>query len=288
MASWRFWVSLAIGLATFSMPCWSQQPPSSELQRLFERLLQNPSDIELNFRYAELAIEQDRLRSALAAYERILATDPENAEAKAGIERIRRLLRPEFTDATVIVGGQYESNPRRAGKGVPGGDDVLAVTQADVIDERRIGGYRLRSEADFFANFHNRFTDIDYGRVAGNSGPVLGLDEDWEIRPAVGGGYAWLDGQTFYGEGSSLLSLYSLGRGPFRRVDLAFAYDKVSETFAHRDAYQIGLGPQLYWVNQVTDQDIVLLSPFYRFNGVVGSGPPGIGPSAQPFPLESH
>ena len=288
MALWRFWVSLAIGLAVLATPCRSQEPPPSELQRLFDRLQQNPFDIELNFRYAELAIEQDRLRSALAAYERILATDPENAEAKAGVERIRRLLRPEFTDATVIGGGQYESNPRRAGKGVSGGDDVLAVTQADVIDERRIGQYRLRSEADFFANFHDRFTEIDYGRVAANSGPILGLHEDWEIRPAIGGGYAWLDGQTFYGEGSSLLSLYSLGAGPLRRVDLLFEYDKVSETFARRDAYQIALSPQLYWVNRVTDQDIVLLSPFYRFNGVVGSGPPGIGPSAQPFPLESH
>jgi hypothetical protein len=279
---------LVIGLAAYSTPCWSQQPAPGELQQLFQRLLQNPSDIELNFRYAELAIEQDRLRSALAAYERILATDPENAEAKEGIERIRRLLRPEFTDATVIVGGQYETNPLRAGRGVPGGDDVLAVTQGQVIDERRIGGYRLHSEGDLFANFHNRFTDVNYGRVGGNTGPVLGLAEDWEIQPALGAAYAWLDGQSFYGEGSSLLSLISRGTGPIQRINLSFAYDKISENFAHRDAYQIELGPQLYWINQVTDQDIVLLTPFYRFNGVAGSGPPGRGPTSQPFPLESH
>lgn len=288
MASRRLLAWLAIGLAAFSAPCWGQQPPPGELQQLFQRLLQNPSDIPLNFRYAELAIEQDRLRSALAAYERILATDPENAEAKEGIERIRRLLRPEFTDATVIVGGQYETNPRRSGKGVPGGDDVLAVTQASVVDERRVAGYRLRSEGDLYANFYNRFTDIDYGRVGANSGPILGLSEEWEIRPALGAAYAWLDGQTFYGAGDAIVSFYSQAGGPLRRIDLQFEYDKISEAFAHRDAYQIGLTPQLYWVNQLTDQDIVLLTPFYRFNGVSGSGPPGRGPTSQPFPLESH
>ncbi len=288
MASRRLLAWLAIGLAACSTPCWSQQPPSSEFQQLFQRLLLNPSDVGLNFRYAELAIEQDRLRSALAAYERIMATDPENAEAKEGIERIRRLLRPEFTDATVIVGGQYETNPLLAGKGEPGGDDVLATTQGQVIDERRVGGYRLRSEGDLFANFHNRFTDVNYGRVGGNTGPILGLAEDWEIQPAVGAAYAWLDGQSFYGEGSSRLSLISRGAGPLRRIDFQFAYDKISENFAHRDAYQLEVSPQLYWINQITDQDIVLLNPFYRYNGVAGDGPAGRGPTSQPFPLISN
>ena len=288
MTSGRLLAWLAIGLAAFSVPCWSQQPPASELQQLFQRLLQNPSDIQLNFRYAELAMEQDRLRNALAAYERILATDPENAEAKEGIERIRRLLRPEFTDATVILGGEYATNPRLAGQGEPGGDDVLALIQASVIDERRLGAYRLHSEGDLYANFYNRFTDIDYGRVGGTTGPVLGLAEDWEIRPALGGAYSWLDGQNFYGAGDALVTFYSLAGGALRRIDLLFEYDKVSEAFAHRDAYQIALTPQLYWVNQLTDQDIVLLTPFYRYNGVNGTGPPGRGPTSQPFPLESH
>lgn len=288
MASRRLSAWLAIGLAVISTPCWSQQAPPAELQQLFQHLLQNPSDVGLNFRYAELAIEQDRLRSALAAYERILATDPENAAAKEGIDRIRRLLRPEFTDAIVIVGGQYETNPLLAGKGVPGGDDVLATTQGQVIDERRVGGYRLGSEGDFFANFHNRFTDVNYGRVGGSTGPILGLNEDWEIQPAVGAAYAWLDGQSFYGEGSSRLSLISQGAGPLRRIDFQFAYDKISETFAHRDAYQLEVSPQFYWINQVTDQDIVLLNPFYRYNGVAGDGPAGRGPTSQPFPLISN
>src|SRR5579862_129486 len=133
MRSVAGWLAAAAIVA--AAPCWSEEATSNNLQDVFQRLLENPSDVTLNFRYAELAIQQNRLRSALAAYERILATDPSNAEAKAGIRRINQLLEPEFTAVTLTLGGQYETNPRLAGTGRQAGDDASLTPQAEIVDE---------------------------------------------------------------------------------------------------------------------------------------------------------
>lgn len=274
-------------LIAIAAPCWGQEASPEALQAVFQRLLENPSDVALNFRYAELALQQNRLRSALAAYERVLATDPNNEEAKAGVRRIQQLLEPEFTSVTVTLGGQYESNPRLAGAGRPAGDAAALIPQAEVVDERRVGSLRLRSEGDVVADFYKRFSDLNYGKANANTGPVLSLG-DWQVRPALGFGYAWLNGNTFYDEATSLLTLAPPSGGPLRRINLQFSYDWIARSIAPRDAFQIEVAPQLYWVNQFTDQDTILVTPFYRFNGVNGSGPPGSGVGGQPFPLQSH
>ena len=77
-------------LAAFVAACGllpGQAQAQEELRRVFEQILQNPNDPELNFRYARLAEEKELLRKALGAYERILLNDPDNEEAKAGLRR---------------------------------------------------------------------------------------------------------------------------------------------------------------------------------------------------------
>src|SRR5688500_4001798 len=119
----RTWRSLAselgiagaCALAIFAPgPAYAQD--DVELRQVFEQILQDPGNPGLNLRYARLAIDRGEVRKALAAYERILAQDPNNEQAKAGIRRIQRELEPSVTKVTLLLGGQYESNARR----VPG------------------------------------------------------------------------------------------------------------------------------------------------------------------------
>src|SRR5688572_4814547 len=109
---------LATAIATVTSPLAVLAQDDAELRRIFEQILQDPGNPGLNLRYARLATERGDIRKALAAYERILAQDPTNEEAKAGIRRIQRELEPSITRVTLQLGGQYESNPRRlTGKG---------------------------------------------------------------------------------------------------------------------------------------------------------------------------
>ena len=85
-------ISRAIGTALIAaavsiLPAFAgddARAAEENLDTLFVRILINPTDVDLNLRYAKLAEEQGEIRKALATYERILLQDPDNSEAKAG------------------------------------------------------------------------------------------------------------------------------------------------------------------------------------------------------------
>src|SRR5438270_2432689 len=93
------------------VPAPDPKGPSPELTALYRQILATPTDTALNLRYAALAEQLGFRRKALTAYERILTYDPDNKEAQAGIDRIRRRLQPNETQFTFEFGGAFESNP---------------------------------------------------------------------------------------------------------------------------------------------------------------------------------
>ena len=97
---WRSAIAMAIAIAGPLSIAAAQEDP--ELRRVFEQILQDPGNPGLNFRYARLATDKGDIRKALAAYERILAQDPNNEEAKAAIRRSQRELEPTSTRITVV------------------------------------------------------------------------------------------------------------------------------------------------------------------------------------------
>ncbi len=96
-------VLLAFGLLI------GQAQGAEDIESVFQRLLQNPSDVELNLLYARLAEERGELARALATYERLLLQGPENATALAEAARIHRLLEPSLTAYVAILGYRYEA-----------------------------------------------------------------------------------------------------------------------------------------------------------------------------------
>jgi hypothetical protein len=84
----------------------------AELTRVYSLILRDPTNSQLNLRYAELAEASGKLRWALAAYERVLVNDPGNLEAQAGLQRVRRRLQPNTTQFTAELGAAGETNPR--------------------------------------------------------------------------------------------------------------------------------------------------------------------------------
>ena len=76
-----------VALATFFLLATPAIAAPDELARLNAQIINNPTDIELNLRYARLAEQRGEPRKALAAYERVLIYDPNNVEAKSGLDR---------------------------------------------------------------------------------------------------------------------------------------------------------------------------------------------------------
>lgn len=129
---WRVLVVAAI--AVFATP---GQVLADEITSVFDQLLSNPDDPALNLRYAELAMAQGETRKALSAYERVLARDPDNAEARRAYKKAKRQLQPAVTAFTLTTGLVFESNPRQVRSSSAEHDDDLSL-EANLLmfDER--------------------------------------------------------------------------------------------------------------------------------------------------------
>jgi hypothetical protein len=68
---------------------------ADEIADIYQRLQNEPRSVALNLQYARAAEKAGKLKWALPAYERALAADPGNPEAKSGIDRITNQLRAE-------------------------------------------------------------------------------------------------------------------------------------------------------------------------------------------------
>ncbi len=134
---------MAAAMALASGDARAQEQTLQELRRVFEQLLQDPTNSDLNFRYARIARERGELRKALAAYERVLATDPDNQEAQDGIRRVKRLLEPDATEVVALVGAQYEGNPQHENdSNISDTDDGVLTGRVVVTDDRKFGETR--------------------------------------------------------------------------------------------------------------------------------------------------
>lgn len=292
--AWCDWKPIFIGkvfgvvASAAVLPQAAHAQDDAELRRVFEQILQDPGNPGLNLRYARLAVERGEIRKALAAYERILAQDPNNEAAKAGIRRIQRELEPSVTRVTLLLGGQYESNPRRLAGSPSNRHDGTLSARIQGLHERRIGDLRWRAEGDVYANYHTRFHDIDFGIAGGRAGPVLELGDGFRVHPFIGGSYAWLTRRTFYTEGTAGATLEIEGESPLKSVSVRWGYQFVGEDFSTRDGTFVEVSPRFVANGLLVERSIAVVTPYWRYNGVFGSGPPGVDPRSEPFPARYH
>jgi hypothetical protein len=180
-----------------------------ELADLNQQILENPQDVALNLRYAHAAEEAGQLRLALTAYERILINDPSNEEARAGYERIRRMIEPAYTVARVEVGARWDSNP---------GNDTLDPQEGTtyfahgtVIDERGMGGHRWRSAVSAEVERTPDIDELNYAFLGVQTGPLMRVGPHTAALPAIGGAVASLGDDYYFSEAN--VGLTFEGRG---------------------------------------------------------------------------
>lgn len=161
---------------------------AKDLNSLHAQIMRDPTNTELNLQYARLAEASGTLRWALAAYERILLNDPNNVEARQGMQRVLRSLQPSFTLATLEVGVAYESNPRYyVGPKV---SEALGIGSLSIRDERYLFDTRWRTAFQTAGQVRQKNDDLNYGFVGIETGPMIALWNDVMFNPAIGGGAA--------------------------------------------------------------------------------------------------
>src|SRR5450759_2053904 len=122
-----------------------------------------------NLHFARAAEAAGVLRWALSAYERVTVNDPGNAEAQAGLQRVRRKLQPDYSQVTVELGSTVESNPRYYLG--PRRTEVEGLASASLRDERAINGLRWRTTGAVAGQIYSQSGDLGYGYAGLYTGP---------------------------------------------------------------------------------------------------------------------
>jgi hypothetical protein len=170
-----------------------------ELARLNMQIVNDPTNIELNLRYARLAEENGQPRKALAAYERVLVYDPNNVEAQKGLERIRVGILPTVTEIFTEFGGGWDTNPHEVPSGRMSDFDLFG--RIALRDERTLGDTRWRTSGLLSGDLFRESGDLNYGYGSLAVGPVYSVGSGFTLHPSIGGATSYFDHHLFYNEG---------------------------------------------------------------------------------------
>jgi hypothetical protein len=242
---------------------------ADELTDIYARIIANPVDTELNLQYAMVAEGRGEYRKALAAYERILVNDPGNEAARRGIQRVRRIIEPAVTLKTIELGAMLESNPLHAAEGGEG--DIYGYGRFGVRDERPMGAHRWRTLFNAYGELHARETELNYGSLTAETGPLIDLPGTWlTFRPGIGAGAAAFDGRFYYWDVNASAGLEGYLQGAYQWARLRAGYRQYDPSFTTHDGFYADLTGKLSFQNVIHDRDVFSLSPRLRWSGIEG------------------
>ena len=250
------------------------------LARLNQQILKAPSDITLNLQYAALAERLGLERLALAAYERILMTDPHNQAAQAGIDRVRRAIEPNTTQYVLAVGYAYETDPRYTQVDPTQGRNELD-SSLSIIDERTINDLRWRTLGDASILDHpgDGGSILDYGHIGAVSGPLLDTIRGVTFNPALGVGTAYFDHRWFYAEVSANAIFEIYPNGAEQALALRAAWRDYNHAFfpGTQGGYADAIGK--ITLPEIFPDTAIGLSPWARLSEIAG----GVGTAITPL-----
>ena len=240
-----------------------------DIDVLHAQILRNPANIELNLRFARLAEASGIPRWALAAYERVLAEDPLNPEARQGIQRILRGLQPSFTLVTAEFGVAYESNPRLYLP--PKRGELLGIGSLALRDERFLADTRWRTTGLLAGQVHQKNDELNYGYAGFDTGPVIDLAQGWRVHPALGAAAAYFDHHFFYSEAAASVTFEGSLEGAFQALRVRAAYRKYDDFFPSDEGFYADIRGRFSALNVLGEGSIAFLSPWLLWSDISGS-----------------
>jgi len=260
---------LAVSVFLLALLIVSPARASNQLDALYSQVLKHPEDSQLNLNFARAAEAAGVLRWALSAYERVTVNDPSNAEAQAGLQRVRRKLQPDYSQVTVELGSTAESNPRYYLG--PRRTEIEGLASASLRDERAINGLRWRTTGAVAGQIYSQSGDLGYGYAGLYTGTVLDLFSGVSMVPAVGGAATYYDQHFYYGEGAVSTTFEGASQGLYQSLQLKAAYRSYNDFFPSADGFYTEARARFAFPNALGNSGVVILSPWVLYSDLAGS-----------------
>lgn len=233
----------------------------------------DPTNVEAQLRYARAAEAAGKIEAAFPVYERVLALQPGNAEAAAGLRRIRNAIQPARHETFYEFGVQYETNPQR----LPSGTDPEFQLFGNMVGthERPAGDMRWRTVARLAGIWHGEQRDLNYGYAGGVTGPVIAVGTDSQIHAAIGGGASTFGGRFFYYEAEGDLTFEVGAAGATQTVRLRGGWRQYDPFWVTTNGFWADLTGKFIWP-QTQSGGAFILTPWLRWSDVAGTFVTGI------------
>jgi len=252
-----------------------------EITDVFDQLLSNPDDPALNMRYAELALAQGETRKALAAYERVLARDPGNREARRAYQKTKIALQPRVTAFTLTTGLTVESNPRQvSGSSAEHDGDVSLDASLLMYDERSLAGRRWRTLGRAGGHLFLEENDLNDAYVSVATGPVFEISKKTQLHIAPGAAFGALDGDWLYHDGLVRIALERRNKGNAQAVTTTVKYRDTNSSFNGDDGLIVQVDGRFLFTSRIKQGDALYFLPRFQYSEPGGSGPGRIFQSA--------
>lgn len=243
---------------------------ADELARLNAAIINDPRNIELNLAYARAAEARGDYGKALAAYERVVALDPGNAEGKAGANRAAVRLSPNTFQVFTEMGGGYESNPQNFSNRHDGTPELFA--RVLMKDERTLWDTRWRTTALFSGNLYTADSDLNYAYAGFAAGPVYAVTPTMTFHPSIGVGGSYFDHHYFYSEVFAT-ALFEGGEGLMNYiVRYRIGYRDYNDFFPSTQGGFADITAKFLFPGVIMKDDLVVVSPWWRWSGIDAVG----------------
>lgn len=253
---------------------------ADELSDAYEQVMQDPGNTAVNLRYAEIAERVGKDRLALATYERILANDPDNPEAAAGIQRIMRRLQPASTRWVASIGAGWESNPANAADHED--DSAIVLASMALRDIRNWGNTGWQTDALAVVNVVANDDRLDYGFLGAETGPVWDTRSWFSVHPALGVGISYYDNRTFYTEVFGSTTLEGITMGANQVIRLKVGYRDYTSHFTTDSGFYVHLDSRWSIPHIFGENDVFMISPWFRWSDINGGVPVTLNAEAEP------
>lgn len=281
----RALIAGALVVAAFAAPLDARAQTADEL---FAAVLRNPSDVEANLAFARAAEAEGALRHALAAYERVARTDPNNVEARRAYRRMQIALLPPRTSINVRFGAAVTDNVRLTPSDSVNAADVFLQGSLDIFDDRAVAGLQWRTLGEAAFRLHESQTELDQYGVGLWTGPVFATGDHSEFHLALGGSLLFADDRPMSADISALGSFRVLddaGRPQLFRLYLAHR-DVIETGPALSDAFFLEASARLWMSGVVGDGDALFLLPRLRISAPYEES--GVRGVDEPFFVENY
>jgi len=263
-------VGRLLSLAALGFVLLASPANADELKRLYAQILRDPTNSELNFRYAELAEQRGEIRKALSAYERVAQNDPNHPRVMMALQRIRRMLQPNQTQFYAQLGAAYETNPTRSSNNER--DEGSVVARLSMRDERGVGnGLRWRTIGNLSGDIYFDTGDLSYGYAGFYTGPLIDITPTVAMHAAVGGSGAYYDNRLFYKEALASIVFESFLEGAFHTVRLRAAHRDYNGGFASTDGMYADIVGRFSFADWLGPNTTVSFSPWFRWSDIGGT-----------------